>query len=266
MIPSKQRTVALGDGATTHVDQWGEAGPVLLCVHGITSSRKSWERFAQHFAADHRVVAYDQRGHGDSAGVAGPMTLERSVDDLERVAAALDAPVHALVGHSWGGAVVILGGRRLPVERVVAVDPMIHQAPGTWYADFVDELRVLFDAPSREREHLIREYYAQLPAIEIDAKAHALRSMTLAPILALGDENGVDDGKWDLRPALRAYPKPLLLALADPAESIVSPADAADVRAQGGAHVTFDVYTGEGHSLHRTAFERFAARTAAFLG
>jgi len=52
-------TVALGDGKSTRADQWGESGPVLLCVHGITSSRRSWERFAQHFAAvmGHHIIA-----------------------------------------------------------------------------------------------------------------------------------------------------------------------------------------------------------------
>ena len=267
MNPSKRLTVALGDGHTTRADQWGESGPILLCVHGITSSRKSWTRLAQHFAAEYRVVAYDQRGHGDSANVPGPMTLERSLRDLEAVVAALDAPVHGLLGHSWGGAVAILGGRRIACERVVAIDPMIHQAPGTWYAEFVDDLRTLFGTPSKERERVIRDHYADAgwPAIEVDAKVHAMRSMTIDSIIALGQENGVDEGKWDLRPSLRGYPKPLLLPLADQSDSVVAEADRTFVRENGGPNVKIEVFTGEGHSLQRSAFDKFAALTAAFL-
>ncbi|GAC1420530.1 MAG: alpha/beta fold hydrolase [Candidatus Velthaea sp.] len=267
MKPSKQMTVALGDGASTHVDQWGEGGPVLLAVHGITSSRKSWARFAQRFAADYRVVAYDQRAHGDSANVQGPMTLERSLFDLNAVVAALGAPVHGLLGHSWGGAVAILGGRRIACDRVVAIDPMIHQAAGTWYSEFVDDLRTLFSTPSKDRERVIRDHYADAgwPAIEVDAKVHAMRSMTLDPIIALGEENGVDEGKWDLRPALRDYPKPLLLALADPADSVVAETDRTFVRESGGPNVKVEIFTGEGHSLQRSAFDKFAALTATFL-
>ena len=45
--------------------------------------------------------------------------------------------------------------------------------------------------------------------------------------------------------------------LADPAESVVSPADVAFVRANGGANVTVDVFEGGGHTLHRSMFDRY---------
>lgn len=265
MKPSVHRIVDLGDGTSTHLTGWGEAGPVLVGIHGITSSRMTWVRFAQHFAASYRVFAYDQRGHGDSATIAGPMTLERSLRDLEAVMTAIGEPARALIGHSWGGAVAILGGRRVDCERVVAIDPMIHQAPGTWYADFVDELRVVLATPSKERERVVREHYSALPPIEIDGKVHAMRSMTIEPIVALGDENRVDEGKWDLRPQLVDYPKPLLLAVADPEESIVAGEDLVFVRLRGGPNVRVEIFAGEGHSLQRTAFEKFAALVEAFL-
>lgn len=265
MITSVERSVALGDGNKTILDCWGESGPVLLGVHGITSSRKSWERFAQHYAASYRVYAYDQRGHGDSFDVTGPMTLERSLLDLEAVVAAIGEPVQTLFGHSWGGAVAILGGTRIECRDVVAIDPMIRQAAGTWYAEFVDDLRVMMETPPNDRPPLIRDSYASLPAIEIDAKIHAMKHMRLEPIVALGDDNHVDDGKWDLREDLRAYPKPLKLMLADPAESIVAPDDAAFVRANGGPNVHIEVFAGQGHSLQRTAFDHFAAVASAFM-
>lgn len=265
MIVSDVRRVELGDGAVTHLEQWGEAGPVLLCVHGITSSRRSWQRTGAYFAPDYRVVAYDQRGHGDSADVAGPMTLERSVQDLEAVAAALDGDIRGLIGHSWGGAVAVLGGRRIRAERVVAIDPMLHQAAGMWAADFVDDIRELLAVPAAQREPAIRRTFAGLPDVEIDAKVHAMRAMRVESIVALGAENDADAGKWDLRETLRAYPKALFMPVADPSDSVVSAADLAFVRENGGPLVAIEVFDGEGHSLQRTAFEKFAATTGAFL-
>ena len=141
MPASTQRTIDLGDGDTTTLEQWGEAGPALLCVHGIGSSRKDWVRTAEALAGSYRVFAYDQRGHGDSAAIVGPMTHERSVLDLAAVADAIRGGVYALIGHSWGGAIVIKGGRRLDVKRVIAIDPLIHAAMDMWAADFVDDLR-----------------------------------------------------------------------------------------------------------------------------
>ena len=149
MITSLERRVHFDDGKATKLDEWGESGPVIVCVHGISSSRKSWERLAQHLGASYRIFAYDQRGHGDSAKVTGPMTLERSVRDLEAVIATIDAPIHALIGHSWGGAVVLLGGRRVETTRVVAIDPMIRVMPGTFTGDYVTGLRDILDNVSR---------------------------------------------------------------------------------------------------------------------
>ena len=265
MIGSAARRVDLGDGAVTHVEQWGESGPILLCVHGITSSRRSWARTAEYFAPTYRVVAYDQRGHGDSAAVAGPMTLERSLLDLEAVAASLEGPIRGLIGHSWGGAVAVLGGRRIAAERVIAIDPMLRQAPNMWAADFVDDVRDLLAVDPAVREPRIRETFAGLPPIEVDAKVHAMRSMRIDAIVALGAENEADAGKWDLREAIRDYPKPLYLPVADPSDSVVSAADLAFVREHGGPNVNIEVFSGEGHTLQRTAFERFAAAGEAFL-
>jgi pimeloyl-ACP methyl ester carboxylesterase len=263
--PSTQRTIDLGDGDVTTLEQWGESGPALLCVHGIASSRKSWARTAGAFAGSFRVFAYDQRGHGDSAAVAGPMTHEQSVRDLLAVARAIDGDLCALIGHSWGGAIVLRGGHEVGCVRVIAIDPMIHQAAGRWASDFVDDLAAVLAAPVNAREGLIRGMYAGLPPLEVDAKVHALRHMSIEPIIALGADNGADAGAWDLREVVRGYPKPLLLLLADPSDSVVFPADAAFVREHGGANVTIEVFEGEGHALHRTAFDRFAASVRAFL-
>ncbi len=265
MLAATATTVALGDGEGTTLEQWGESGPILLCVHGISSSRRSWLRTAEYLAASFRVCAYDQRGHGDSARIDGPMTLERSVADLAAVADALGDRVHALIGHSWGGAVALLGGPRIGAERVIAVDPLIHQAPGTWRADFVDDLEPVLTVAPDARANVIREMFIALPAVEIDAKVHAMRNMSLASVVALGEENGADAGRWDLRPALREYPLPLLIMLADPTESVVSAGDLTTVRATAGPNVRVKVFAGEGHALVRTAFERYAGALETFL-
>jgi len=263
---STTRTIDLGDGDSTTLEQWGDRGPALLCVHGITSSRKSWARTAEALAGEVRVFAYDQRGHGDSAAIVGPMTHAQSVRDLLAVERAIDGGAHALLGHSWGGTIVLRAGRESACRGVMAIDPLIRAERGAWQAEFVDDLVAVLGEPPETRERAIREMFAGLPPLEIDAKVHAMRRMTIEAIVALGSENGADDGEWDLREVVRAYPKPLLLMLADPAQSVVVPQDVEFVRANGGAEVTVDVFAGEGHTLHRTAFERYAGAVAQFMG
>jgi pimeloyl-ACP methyl ester carboxylesterase len=257
--------ITLDDGAPTTIERWGKKGPAILCVHGMTSSRKSWERFAQHYAGAARVFAYDQRGHGDSSEVAGPMTLHRALLDLYNVMQAMREPVDTLVGHSWGGAVAILGGRRFDAKRVVAVDPMIRQAGDPWYDEFLADLKTMFARKGAERDAYIQEEYSKLgwAHIDVERKKHAVRTMTVEPIERLRSENPPE--AWDLRADLENYPKPLLLAMADSTRSIVTLDDLKHIRDRGGANVAIRVFEGGDHNVHRTQFERFTQEFDAFI-
>lgn len=261
---AREWQLRLSDGAETTVEQWGECGPLVVAVHGLSSSRRGWARIGEHLAGRYRVVAYDQRGHGDSM-VRGPMTLQRSVDDLVEVVAALGEPVHTLMGHSWGGAVAVAGGPRVDPARVVAIDPMLHVARGVWSTQTLPEYRRMLGEPLDQREASIRVSHAALPAVEIESKLHAARRITLAPIVALGVENDIDAGRWDVRDLVAGYPKPLLLALADPRRSVVVPAERLGLTERGGPHVRVEVFEGASHSLQRDAFERFMPVLEAFL-
>jgi pimeloyl-ACP methyl ester carboxylesterase len=260
-MKSTVNTLALDDGATTTVETWGDRGPVMLCVHGMTSSRKSWLRLARHFADRYRVVAYDQRGHGDSANVTGPMTLERGVRDLENVAAAAGGQI--FVGHSWGGAVVVRGGLRTNAVAVAAIDPMIVQVDDSWYAEYIEELEETFALRGEARDARTRDDYAQWHPDDVAGKVHAVRAMTTGPIAGLRDEN--HDGRWDLRAEIATYPKPLLLVMAGREGSIVPESVLDEVAARHSASVRIVTLEDQGHNLYRTAFERFAAALDEFL-
>lgn len=262
-MPQTESRVALDDGVETTVQSWGKQGPIVLCVHGITSSRRSWTRLGERLAATHRVFAYDQRGHGDSARATGPMTLERSLRDLEAVAATLPGPVHMLVGHSWGGAVALLGGLSLRPTRVVAIDPMIRVTPGTFESEYVDDLRDFFAIDPTAREHAIRAMYDGLDTVDVDAKLHAMTDMSIGSLERLGRENDVDGGKWDLRDRIASYPVKLLVCVAG-IESVLSPEDQTFLHDRGGSNVLVRVFPNDGHNLHRTAFDEFASAVEAF--
>jgi pimeloyl-ACP methyl ester carboxylesterase len=132
-LTTETRRVALETGATTAVECWGDAGPAVLCVHGIGSSRRDFARLGEALAATHRVFAYDQRGHGESAGAAGPMTLEVLAADLRAVADSIGT-VAAIVGHAWGGAIALVGGPKI-ARSLVLVDPIIRVAPHAFALD-----------------------------------------------------------------------------------------------------------------------------------
>ncbi len=221
----------------------------------MTSSRRSWQRLAEYLRGRFRVVAYDQRGHGDSAGVPGPMTLAQGVDDLQCVADALGEPIAVLIGHSWGGAVTLLASESLPVARVVAIDPMVVQASSTWYEEFAQELAAVLELEPEERAARIRKENPAWSERDVDAKLHALHAMSIEPLIRLESENPPES--WDLRDAIATCRTPLLLLTAEPDESINDVSVQAYLQSHRSPAVDIRTLPG-GHNLHRAAFTAFA--------
>ncbi|MFF7448469.1 MULTISPECIES: alpha/beta fold hydrolase [unclassified Streptomyces] len=107
--PTRELTAVSADGARLHVEVHGaqDAPPVVL-VHGWTCSTAFWAAQIRDLAVDHRVIAYDQRGHGRSP--ASPVcSTDALADDLEAVLRATLAPGEkaVLAGHSMGGMTVL---------------------------------------------------------------------------------------------------------------------------------------------------------------
>ena len=259
-----ERSLTLDDGARTTIESWGTSGPAVICIHGITSSRLAWVRTAQALQHSHRVFAYDQRGHGDSASVKGPMTLARSLDDLRAVAREVGEPA-AIIGHSWGGAVALLGGREPFATATVAIDPMVRVEPGSWRREYLDDTRSDLALERGELERQLRQRLSAWHESDILGKLHAVREMEAGAIARLGSENDVDAGRWDLLTCVEGYPKPLLVLAAAPGESVLSEADLEFIRSRGGPNVSLETFPDQGHNLHRTAFDRYIAATTRFL-
>ncbi len=77
-----------------------QAGTPVVLLHGHTDSAWSWHHISSRLAADHRVVALDLRGHGDSGR--GSPSAQHLAGDLAAVIehAELDRP--AILAHSLG--------------------------------------------------------------------------------------------------------------------------------------------------------------------
>lgn len=107
------------------VSDGGSGGVPVVLLHGLGSDLDAWRAQLDHLRKTQRAVAYDQRGHGQSARAAdGIYTVDRLADDLDHVAAQLDLKKFWLVGHSFSGAVVSTYAGKHPdkVAGVVYVD------------------------------------------------------------------------------------------------------------------------------------------------
>lgn len=104
--PGESHTVTTDDGAELAVTVAGE-GPTVVLAHCWTGAREVWAPVAHRLvAAGHRVVLYDQRGHGSSTTGRERLTIERLGADLRAVLEAVDARDAVLAGHSMGGMTV----------------------------------------------------------------------------------------------------------------------------------------------------------------
>ena len=99
-------------------------GPPLLLVHGGPGLRDYLSILLPE-TAGWRAVRYQQRGHAPSS-TSGPFTADQHVADLLTVLDALPAERAVLLGHSWGGHLVLQAALAAPqrVAALVLVDPL----------------------------------------------------------------------------------------------------------------------------------------------
>jgi pimeloyl-ACP methyl ester carboxylesterase len=62
-------------------DDWGFGEPALLLLPGWCADRTVFQELAQRLSANHRVLALDWRGHGDSERPAGDFGAMQLVED-----------------------------------------------------------------------------------------------------------------------------------------------------------------------------------------
>lgn len=177
------------DGLTQLRRRWkatGTARAVVLIVHGISEHSGRYEAVAQQLAeAGFHVVAYDHRGHGQSAGRRTYVdSFDELVDDLEdhlREVRKLGLPV-VLLGHSMGGLIATayaVSTRPQPHYLVLSAPALGAEVP-SWQrvgAPYVSNLAPKLFLPSPmptsvlSRDPDVIEAYEQDPLIKPGATA-----------------------------------------------------------------------------------------------
>ena len=99
----------------------------MLCVNGglLFSHALLWPALSP-LAQRRQLILYDQRGRGDSQAPPGPHAarIEHDAGDVGALRQALGIRQWDLLGHSWGGAIALLGAERdlAGTRRIVTVD------------------------------------------------------------------------------------------------------------------------------------------------
>jgi pimeloyl-ACP methyl ester carboxylesterase len=123
VLPTKQ-FISVND-TRLHYLEWGLPDSIpLICLHGHTGHANIWDEFAEAMSDQYRVLAIDQRGHGDSDWAKTGYSRDRFVEDLESFVDLLKLDSFVLVGLSMGGWHSLLYTTKHPdrVKRIVMVD------------------------------------------------------------------------------------------------------------------------------------------------
>ena len=94
-------------GLPFHYRDWGGRGRPVLLLHGLASTCHIWDLVAPLLAEDSRVVALDQRGHGQSAQVDDGYDFATVSGDAAAFIGSLEWDRPVIVGHSWGADVAL---------------------------------------------------------------------------------------------------------------------------------------------------------------
>lgn len=130
MKPASRHIAA--NGIKHHYLEWGDpANPPLLMLHATGLCAHPWQPIAQELARDYRVLALDQRGHGDTQPSDRGYSFELIGQDLAAVIAELSLSSIRVVGHSSGGLAAIIAAALLPgcIEQAVLVETRVGESP-----------------------------------------------------------------------------------------------------------------------------------------
>lgn len=133
----------------------GEKEPALVFIHGGFADRSFWKNQFAYFSGNHKVVAVDLAGHGDSGENRTEWGILSFARDVETVIEKEKINKAVLIGNSLGGPVAIQTARLIPEKAVAVVGVDTFQvfsikAPAGYYQARAKAFRENFEATMKE--------------------------------------------------------------------------------------------------------------------
>jgi len=98
-------------------------GPPLIFIHGLSGCWQNWLEQLPHFARDHRVIAVDLPGFGQSEMPAEDISISGYAETIDALITEIGIDAARIVGNSMGGFIgsELAIGHPARVERLVLV-------------------------------------------------------------------------------------------------------------------------------------------------
>jgi len=117
--------IAEVNGQKLYYEDSGGAGPVVVFSHGLFMDHEMFAPQAAVLKDRYRVITWDERGHGGTAGPdLAPFTYYDSADDLAALLASLGVKRAVLAGMSQGGFLSLRAALTHPeiVQALILID------------------------------------------------------------------------------------------------------------------------------------------------
>ena len=185
-------------------------GTSVILLHGLFLSREAWAPVVRDLASDHRVIAFDMPGHGQSGWRDG-LDLDTMADDLALWIEENGAEPAILIGHSQGGMVALRMAARYP--HLVARLVLMNTSARAEYSERLEDW-------TAKRDQLLKKNPTSAKALEaavlyrkdvtgelnaISAPVHVLAGAedhATPPELGQEIATGVQQGRCDVIPSL----------------------------------------------------------------
>lgn len=215
-------------GLRFHYREWSNKGTPLILLHGLASQSHIFDLTAPLLAQNFRVIAFDQRGHGESAKPEGGFDFENVARDLLTLLDALKIKRAILAGHSWGGNVALYFAAHYPerVRALILIDGGffdIQSNPEMTWERTARELAPpnFIGTPVAEFKQMIKAYAGKMWKPEIErivlANFEIQSDNTIRPRLSYERHMQILRALWEMRPRA-LYPLIKCPALLLPAE------------------------------------------------
>jgi alpha-beta hydrolase superfamily lysophospholipase len=256
-ISVEHSTFELQGSTSLFAQSWtpvNELRGTLGIIHGLGEHSSRYVQFARQFVqAGFRVVAYDQRGHGQTEGKRGDApSYEVLLDDIESLIAEMTSgdmglPKY-LFGQSLGGNLVLnLALRRRPnVAGIIASSPLLlpTHPPSRWKqiaARLLQRTYPSFRFRTGVQAEGLSHDATFIAAYKADPLVHDFVSTRLAVAM-------LDAGQWALDHAAKlTFPTLLMHGTADPITSVDATIEFAQ---RAGDTCTLRTFPGLYHELH----------------
>jgi non-heme chloroperoxidase len=212
------RMLDLPDGARMAYDDAGSGRPVVL-IHGVSMSRRFFERNVEPLAERFHVINVDLRGHGESPAHEGGHTVAQYARDVRHLLDALDLDDSVLVGWSMGSLVIWdlirqFGADGLVGHVVVSQGPSDLKKPGWELGAFgLEELHETLAAAQADYRGVMEHF---VPAMLMDAPSAGDLELLVGETQKVGPNAGtcilLDQSLQDYRDVVGSHQLPTLLA------------------------------------------------------